>query len=208
MKIIEPSFEILTKIDGQYILSLIELIGRTAYKSENKITKDSAKKFVEMIIRRGHESVIEHFSITVKFICDRGISHEIVRHRIASYTQESSRFCNYSKNRFNNSITVIRPEGYLSQAEYEIWKNGIANSEKTYFALIEKNIAPEIARGVLPIDLKTEVVMTANLREWRHFFKMRTNISAHPKMRELTIPLLKEFKKQIPIIFNDIEIIV
>ena len=208
MKITEPSFEILTPINGQEILKIIEVAGRTAYKSENKITEDSAEKFVAMLIKLGHESVIEHYSITVRFICDRGVSHEIVRHRIASYTQESTRYCNYSKDKFGNSITVIRPVTYLSQAEYEVWKNEMLHAERTYFELISRNVSPETARGVLPIDLKTEVVMTANLREWRHFFRLRTSRNAHPKMRELAIPLLREFQKNIPIIFNDIEIII
>jgi len=209
MKIIKPYFIIEDTIDGEEILKKIEKAGRTAYKSENKITPDSAKKFVRMIIESGHESVIEHEKITVRVICDRGITHEIVRHRIASYTQESTRFCNYSKGRFGSEITVIKPCFWdLSKEEdrrkYEIWKKAMENAEKAYMELIQLGARPEEARSVLPNSLKTEIVITANLREWRHFFKLRTSKRAHPQMKEIAIPLLQEFKRRIPVIFDDI----
>lgn len=210
MKIIKPYFIIEDNINGEEILKKIEKAGKTAYKSEDNITSDSAKKFVKKIIDMGHESVIEHEKITVRIICDRGVTHEIVRHRIASYTQESTRFCNYSKGKFGNEITVIKPCFWdLSKEEdrkkYEIWEKAMINAEKAYMDLIKAGATPQEARSVLPNSLKTEIVMTANLREWRHFFKLRTDKKAHPQMREIAIPLLEEFKKIIPIIFDDIE---
>lgn len=210
MKIIDPSFEILSEIDGKHLLKSIEVAGRTAYKSENKITGGSAEKFVKTIIGLGHESVIEHVSLTIRFICSRGISHEVVRHRLASYTQESTRYCSYDKDRFGSEVTVIAPKFYkksLLDDRSRIWKNACESAETAYFQLLREGLKPEMARSVLPNSLKTEIVMTANLREWRHFFKLRTSRYAHPEMRRLSIPLLQELKKQTPIIFDDIEII-
>lgn len=205
MKIIRPHFIIEDSIDGEAILKRIEKAGRTAYKSEHKITPDSAKKFVKMILDLGHHSVIEHEKISVRVICDRGISHEVVRHRIASYTQESTRFCNYSKGRFGNEITVIKPYFWDDDSkEYEIWENAMENAEKAYMKLIKLGAKPQEARSVLPNSLKTEIVITMNLREWRHFFKLRTSKRAHPQMREIATALLQEFKKRIPIVFDDI----
>lgn len=205
MKIIKPYFIIEDSIDGEKILKRIEKAGRTAYKSEHKITPDSAKKFVKMVLDLGHESVIEHEKVTIRVICDRGVSHELVRHRIASFTQESTRFCNYSKGRFGNEITVIKPCFWNDDSkEYKIWKNAMENAEKTYMELIKLGAKPEEARSVLPNSLKTEIVITMNIREWRHFFKLRTSKRAHPQMREITATLLQEFKNRIPIVFDDI----
>ena len=210
MILIKPSTEILNI--GVNSLLLIEKCGRLCYKSEDKITEFSAPEFAKMILKRGHESVIEHASATVKFICDRGVSHEIVRHRLASYSQESTRYCDY-----NGNITFIIPtwcsdilEGfYVGLEQYskqsEIWISAMYNSEQRYNQLRETGWRPEQARSVLPNSLKTEIVMTANLREWRHLFKLRTSTAAHPQMKELAIPLLEEFKKLIPVIFDDIE---
>ena len=209
MKIIKPSFLIETPLDGEHILKQIEKAGRTAYKTEDKITTDSAKKFIRKILDIGHESVIEHYSITVRVICDRGITHEIVRHRLASYTQESTRYCNYSKGKFGGEITVIKPHFWNSSQDndkkkYELWEKIMGKAENAYLALIKLGASPEEARSVLPNSLKTEIVMTMNLREWRHFFKLRTSKDAHPQMREIARPLLDEFKRQIPVIFDDI----
>ena len=205
MKIIKPTFIIQSQVDGDYILKQIELAGRTAYKSEDKITDNSAKLFVRMILNRGHLSVFEHQFVTVRVICDRGVSHEIVRHRLASYTQESTRYCNYTKGKFGSEITVIEP-CFWSQNDdkYKVWKQAIEQIETSYNKLIELGATPQEARSVLPNSLKTEIVMTMNLREWRHFFTLRTSQAAHPQMREIAIPLLKEFQKLIPIIFDDI----
>lgn len=193
MKIINPYTEILTPLDGQAILQHIELCGRVCYKSEDKITDTSAAKFVAGVIKRGHEAVLEHFDITVKFVCDRGVSHEIVRHRMASYCQESTRYCNYSKEGFGGEITVIRPFYLVEGTEgWQYWKEACWTAERRYFELLNWGCTPQEARAVLPTSLKTEVVMTANLREWRHFFKLRTAPAAHPQMREVAIPLLHQ----------------
>jgi thymidylate synthase (FAD) len=203
MKIIEPSFEILSNVDGIEVLKTIEFVGRTCYKSYDKITDDSSVQFVKKLIECGHEAMIEHYNITVKIICDRGVSHELVRHRVASYAQESTRYCNYSHDRFNNEITVITPFG-LSSQQYYYWHDSCTVAEKCYFAMLESGSTPQMARSVLPTSLKTEIVVTMNLREWRHFFKLRTAIGAHPQMREITIPMLSMFKKLIPVVFDDI----
>lgn len=205
MRTVKANFIIESHIDSDYILKQIELAGRTAYKSEDKITPDSAKDFVKMIMERGHQSVIEHQFITVRIICDRGVSHEIVRHRLASYTQESTRYCNYTKGKFGSEITVIEPCFWTQNDErYKVWKQTIEQIEAGYNKLIELGATPQEARSVLPNSLKTEIVMTMNLREWRHFFTLRTSKAAHPQMREVAVPLLEEFKKSIPNIFDDI----
>lgn len=205
MKIIKPGFEILTDLNPELILKHIEQCGRTCYKSENKTTEESCHAFVKSIVNRGHEAVLEHFNITVKFICDRGVSHEIVRHRLASYCQESTRYCNYSKDSFDSEITVIEPLFLIPDTfGYDEWKEACQTAEGAYFNLLEWGCTPQEARAVLPNSLKTEVVMTANLREWRHFFKLRCAKAAHPQMREVTIPLCKELQKKLPIIFDDV----
>ena len=201
MKIIKPSYEIIDTLDATEILKKIELCGRVCYKSEDKITENSAREFVKQIIKLGHESVLEHFSFSVRFITDRGISHEIVRHRIASYSQESTRYCNYSNDKFDNEITVVEPFQLTSQKPN--WLKACKISEEQYFELLKTESA-QTARSVLPTSLKTELIMTANLREWRHFFKLRTAKATHPDMRGLTIPLLKELKQLIPVVFDDI----
>ena len=217
MKIIKPSYEILTPISDGGIKELqhIEKIGRVCYKSEDRITDDgeSAKKFVKMLISNGHEAMIEHSSLSVKFVVDRGVSHELVRHRIASFAQESTRYCNYSKDKFGNEITVILPcffdtgMGILSNSlVYQEWKSACECAEERYFNLLKMGATPQQARTVLPNSLKTEITITANYREWRNFFKLRTAEASHPQMREVTIPLLKELKTLIPIIFDDIEV--
>lgn len=207
MNIIKPSFEILNNINSDEILKYIEKIGRVCYKSEDKITSESSNNFIKNIVKNGHESVIEHKSISVKIICDRGVTHEIVRHRIASYSQESTRYCNYSSNKFGNELTLIRPYFWSEDSEaYFIWKQTMQEIENNYNKLIKLGVKPEEARSILPNSLKTEIVVTMNLREWRHFFKLRTSKRAHPQMREVAIPILEEFKKLIPIIFDDIEV--
>lgn len=205
MKVTKTQVKIESHIDGDYILKQLEMAGRTAYKSEDKITSDSAKDFVKMILKRGHLSVLEHQSITVRVVCDRGVSHEIVRHRLASYTQESTRYCNYTKGKFGSEITVIEPCFWTKDDEKrKVWEQTIAQVETGYNKLIELGATPQEARSVLPNSLKTEVVMTMNLREWRHFLTLRTSKAAHPQMREIAIPLLTMFKERVPIVFDDI----
>ena len=205
MKIIKPDVQFITPIDGAVILRRLEECGRVCYKSEGKITDDSAPKFVAGIIKRGHEAVLEHCSFTVKFICDRGVSHELVRHRMASYCQESTRYCNYSQNQFGCEITVIEPL-YLAKNTfaYSEWKEACSRAERAYFNLLDCGLSPQEASAVLPNSLKTEVVMTANIREWRHFLRLRTAAGAHPQMREIAIPLLRTLQKVIPVCFDDI----
>jgi thymidylate synthase (FAD) len=209
MRVIKPEFVIEDDINGEEILKKIEKAGRTCYKSEDKITADSAKKFIKKILAMGHESVIEHEKVSVRVICDRGVTHEIVRHRLASYSQESTRYCNYTKDKFGSEISVIEPCFWQSGSDedkerYSTWKRSMEAAEKAYFKLIELGASPQEARSVLPNSLKTEIVMTMNLREWRHFFRLRTSPGSHPQMHEIAIPLLEEFKKRIPVIFDDI----
>jgi thymidylate synthase (FAD) len=213
MKIIKPSFEIIGDVDGMKILKKLERIGRTCYKSEDKITDESAKRFIETIIKNGHEAVIEHEIISVNIICDRGVSHELVRHRIASYAQESTRYCNYSKDKFGNELTFIEPCFWKIDGDtleqitlYKDWVTAMQLTEFTYLKMLQHGAKPEQARSVLPNSLKTEIVMTMNLREWRHFFKLRTSSKAHPQMREIAVPLLQAFQFNIPIIFDDIQV--
>ena len=207
MRVIKAYTEILNKneIKGIDVLKKIEIVGRTCYKSENLISEESSLGFVERIINRGHEAMIEHYSISVRFICDRGVSHELVRHRIASFAQESTRYCNYSKDKFGNELTFIKPCFLDENSEkYNEWKTTMEFIEKKYFKMLELGLTPQESRSVLPNSLKTEIVMTANIREWRSFFKLRVDKAAHPQMRELTIPLLKEMKETIPVVFDDI----
>ena len=220
MKVIDARYEILDKIDGMEVLKKIERVARTCYKSEDYIKEGSAERLVKSLIDRGHEAMLEHYSFSIKFVCDRGVSHEIVRHRMASFAQESTRYCNYSKDKFGNELTFIKPCYFentdneeinniiynrLSYNNYEIWVLACSDIEENYFEMLDNGATPEQARSILPNSIKTEIVMTANLREWRHFLKLRTAQAAHPQMRELTIPLLKELKEKIPVIFDDIE---
>ena len=184
-------------------------MGRVCYKSEGKIEDGSAEKFVSALVKRGHEAMLEHESITIKFVVDRGVSHEIVRHRLASFAQESTRYCNYGKDDFGSEITFIKPIFFEDGTEtYEMWRHSCEDAEAAYFNLLDCGCTPQEARAVLPNSLKTELVMTANLREWRHFFKLRAANStgkAHPQMLEVTRPLLDKLKWLIPIVFDDIE---
>lgn len=206
MRIIKPDVEFLTPVDGAAIIKHLELCGRVCYKSEEKISEDSAQKFLKNIINRGHEAVLEHFSFTVKFICDRGVSHEIVRHRLASYCQESTRYCNYSKDSFGSEITVIKPL-FLKEGTsgWDFWKRGCEEAETQYFNLLDWGCTAQEARSVLPNSLKTEVVMTADIREWRHFLKLRCSPAAHPQMREVALILLDKVRSCIPVLFDDIK---
>ena len=206
MKIINPSVILEDKIDGKELLKKIERIGRVCYKSENNIKEESAEKFIANILNRHHESVIEHQSISVRVICDRGVTHEIVRHRIASYSQESTRYCNYSNDKFGNELTFIKPCFWNENDEaYKTWKNTMKTIEETYMKMIASGVTPQEARSILPNSIKTEIVITMNLREWRHFFKLRTVPSAHPQMIEVAKMILDLFKENVPLIFDDID---
>ena len=207
MKVIKPSFEILTPIDAESIYKQIELAARTCYKSEDKITAESAPKMVKALINRRHLAMIEHASISVKFICDRGVSHEIVRHRVASYAQESTRYCNYSSGQHGNEITVIEPFFFQEGTpEYYVWYEACRAAEQTYNCLIKMGRSPQEARSVLPNSLKTEIVVTMNLREWIHFFNLRvlgTTGAPHPQMKEAAFPVLEAFARELPEVFGE-----
>jgi len=184
---------------------MIELCGRVCYKSEDKITDGSTMLFIQKILENSHESVLEHEKVSVRIVCDRGVSHEIVRHRIASYSQESTRYCNYSEDRFGNELTFIRPYFWMDNpTAMSEWEKAMVEAENAYFRLLNIGCKPQEARSVLPNSLKTEIIVTMNLREWRHFFKLRTSIAAHPQMREVAIPILTDFQHQIPIVFDDV----
>lgn len=229
MKLIRQGHKIMSSIDSSLLLK-VEEAGRTCYKSEDRITKGSAEKFIRMLINKGHESVLEHSSITVRFITDRGVTHEIVRHRLSSFSQESTRYCNYHSDKHGSQCTFIIPNwAYnIKEGEYptiwdddkenklhgtaydfsgglpdwfgrstfeeDLWFNTMANLEHDYNGLIENGMKPQDARSVLPNSLKTEIVVTANIRQWRTIFKQRTSQAAHPMMRNLMIPLLEELK--------------
>lgn len=208
MQAIKPYTQIYKDFDGQKVLQKIEAAARTCYKSEGKIQEGSAAKLVAGLIKSGHEAMLEHASVTVKFVVDRGISLELVRHRLASFAQESTRYCNYSKDDFGSEITFIIPDYLEYKSEgWNIWKESMKQAEDAYFKMLDFGLSPQQARAVLPNSLKTEVVMTANLREWRHFFKLRalgTTGKPHPQMLEVAVPLLEDMKNLIPVVFDDL----
>ena len=207
MKIINSSVEFITPIDRADILKRLEIAGRTCYKSEENITEESAQKFVRGVVKSGHLSVIEHVHVTVKIITNRGVSHEIVRHRLANYSQESTRYVNYTKDKFGGQIKYIDiREGFPETTDdlYTEWVYGCEASEATYQAIIEDDGKTDFARSVLNNSTATEIVMTANLREWLHFIKLRIAKDAHPEIRVIARKLLEEFGEKLPEIFGGI----
>ena len=208
MKVVKPSTEVLWIESGSSMLQRIEIAGRTAYKSESWISGDSAVDFVKMLVARQHFSVLEHVSVSARVTCDRGVSHEIVRHRIASYTQESTRYCNYSQSRFGGELVFVFPSFLRDRADddplFQKWQRAMLEAERTYLEMIELGAKPQEARSVLPNSLKTEIVMTMNLREWRHFFSLRTAATAHPDMQVIANKLLAEFRLHVPLVFDDV----
>lgn len=202
MRVVNSSFEILQFPTD---ISLLEKAGRVCYLSE---PKGNPEKFVKKIIDNGHLSVIEHLTVTVRIICDRAIANELVRHRLCSFSQTSTRYVNYSK----KDIELIKPcfwqeevldnETWFSKpSQYQLWLNAMQYAETTYLELIKNGATPQEARSVLPNSLKTEIIISANLREWLHIFKLRCSEKSHPQMREVMIPLRKEFAKRLPVIF-------
>lgn len=208
MRIIKPYYEIL-KLPSIEDLKILEDIGRTCYKSQDKITEDSYKVFCEKLIKSNHGAMLEFADIIVRFYNDRGVSHEEVRHRLCSFAQESTRYCNYHKDKFGNEITIIDITPHLKNPlqSFDIWFKAMNTAEFYYLQMLEAGESPQIARSVLPNSLKTEINIKANLREWRWIFHERTPITAHPQMREVMVPLLKELKEKVPVIFDDIPII-
>ena len=198
MQIVKPSVELLWITPNA--LEIIERAGRTCYKSEDKISPDSSARFVEMIVKRGHLAVIEHASASLHFVCDRGVTHEMVRHRVASYCQESTRYCNYGADKFGNEISVIEPPFETDEAR-ATWLEAMEASERLYMRLLAQDVKPQIARGVLPNSLKTEIVMTANFREWLHFFDMRCAPAAHPQIREVADMARDILAREVPAVF-------
>ena len=181
-------------------LKLIERIGRTCYKSEDRITSESAEKFVKSILDSGHESVIEHSSVSVRFITNRGVTHELVRHRLCAFSQESTRYVRYS-----GSMEFIRPVWYgQDKTADSIFESACRQAEWNYEDLLERGWRPEQAREVLPNSLKTEICVTANMREWRHILKLRTSKRAHPQMRALMKDCLDGFHMTFPVLFDDL----
>jgi thymidylate synthase (FAD) len=205
LKVIEPRAFIVQDINGEEVLEHIERCGRVCYKSEDRIKDGSAERFIGMLVRSGHESVLEHFSFTAKFICDRGVTHEIVRHRIASFSQESTRYVDYTLDKNGGEIEVIIPYEMRDNEEaIEHLKWAVGEAEDAYRWIRYFGCKAQAARAVLPTCLKTELYMTANLREWRHFFKMRCSKAAHPDIRVVANMLLKEAHDKIPVVFDDI----
>ena len=213
MKAIEAGYDILDPISvgGIEELKKIERAARTCYKSEDKITEDgsSAKKLVAGLIKSGHEAMLEHGGLSVRFICDRGVSHELVRHRMASFAQESTRYCNYSKDKFGKELTFVIPELHknneiMGPEEWILWSKAMETCEECYMKMLDIGVPPQLARSVLPNSLKTEVVVTANWREWRHIFSLRCAPDAHPDIRYLMMCLLEELHSRIPVLFDDI----
>lgn len=205
MKIIEPSVELVDDFDAAAIMQKLERAGRICYKSEGNIKADSADKFIRGIIKRGHESVIEHATVSFKIICDRGVTHELVRHRLASYSQESTRYCDYSGGKFGGELTFIKPCFWADDDEnFQLWLQTMALVEKNYLALRANGVKPEEARSILPNSLKTEIFVTMNLREWRHFLKLRTAKAAHPQMRQVALMICHILSEKLPAVFDDI----
>lgn len=209
MKIIDPSYTILRPcaldaVARKDALHAIADAARTCYKSTG--TDDAT--LVAQLVRSGHEAMLEHYSISVRFVVDRGVSHEIVRHRMASYAQESTRYCNYGNAKFGNDIMFVQPEAFeKGSVRYEIWRDACEAAEWAYFALRKDGATPEVARDVLPMSLKTELVMTANLREWRHFLALRavgTTGKPHPQIKQVAVPLLRELAAWLPEVFDDL----
>lgn len=241
MKIIRAGYQILkpdldnpdTEAD---VYHDIEESGRTCYQSAAAMTNETGEKFVRRMVKDGHEAMLEHASMKVRFIVDRGISHELVRHRLCSFAMESTRWCNYSKYKFGHEITVIEPcffddilngrkgaimdylDGILKfddipgdftdkERAFGLWYRACENAETAYFDLLDAGLTPQEARSVLPHSLKTEIIMTANMREWRQIFKLRAAGEygkPHPQMLEVMVPLLNECKLKLPALFEDI----
>lgn len=200
MKLIKPKVEILDRLDERAAIGRIATVARTCYKSENMRTADRDYALVKRLIDSKHDAMLEFVDVTVKFTTDRAIANELVRHRMASYAQESTRYCNYGKDKFGNELTFIEP----SQGVNDDWIEAMKQAEKAYLLLVADGWTAEQARSVLPLCTKTEINMKANLREWRHFFKLRCSKHAHPDMRVLALDLLKQMHDKLPVIFDDL----
>jgi len=201
MKIIKPSIELLWITPESE--KQIEIAGRTCYRSEDKITDDSARSFAKQMTKLGHHAMIEHAVASFRIITDRGITHEIVRHRLCSYAQESTRYCNYSGIKFDREISVIEPPD-LTPFQRAMWLVSCKQAEDSYFRMLEMGCSPQIARSVLPTCLKAEIVMMANFREWLHFIKLRSSKSAHPQIRPIAMAIHEILVQAAPGVFLDL----
>ena len=204
MKIVEPWVEV-EKIDGTKIMKRIERACRTCYRSEGKITEDSYKNLIKNCITRGHESVLEHEKITVRIYSDIGSYKDLTRHRFASFSVESTRYCSYDKDKYGNEIKFINPVYIEEKNVYELWKKTMQEIEKNYIEMKKLGATTDMCREVLPHSTAAEYTMTANIREWKHIFSLRANNHVHPSIRQIMIPLLKYFQKEMPEIFGDVE---
>jgi thymidylate synthase (FAD) len=208
MKVIDASHEVVQALPGLTMLSLLEDAARVCYKSEDKKGPGTAEKLLSRIIDQGHTSVLEHCVISVHIICDRGVSHELVRHRTGiAFSQESTRYANYADARFGGECSFIRPFFWDNEKETMkmlMWKNAMEVCEQTYLTMLKAGASPQEARTVLPNSLKTEILVTANVREWRHIFGLRCAKAAHPQMREVMLPILRGFHFRFPLLFDDL----
>lgn len=205
VKIVEPHVEIITPLDGEAILKHLELCARNCYKSEDKITPDSARTMIKKLLELGHEAMIEHYNLTVKLTCDIGVYKDLTRHRLVSFAIESTRYCNYSKGKFGNELSVIKPCHIKENTpEYDLWLSTMQTIEKNYNQMAALGCRPDQLRMLLPHSTKADVIMTANLREWRHIFKLRCAPAAHPSVQEVMDMLLVKLRNEIPVIFDDI----
>lgn len=204
MRIVEPWIKV-EKIDGKKIMKRIERACRTCYRSEGNVTEDSYKNLLKNCITRGHESILEHEKVTVRVYCDIGSYKDLTRHRFASFSVESTRYCSYNKDKYGNEITFINPVYIENKETYDIWKETMSCIEKAYVAMRESGATVDMSREILPHSTAAEYTMTANIREWKHILSLRTIKHVHPSIRQVMIPLLKYFKEEMPEIFDDIE---
>lgn len=202
MQVIKARFEVLAKLLDD---KLLETCGRTCYKSESRITEDSSIAFAQMLLTKDHHAMVEFGGwMVVKFVCNRGVSHELVRHRLFSFAQESTRYCNYSKNKFGRAVGFIDPRPHVTDRQFINWLDDMQDAERRYFRRLAAGESAQMARGSLPIDIKTEVCVGGNIREWRHFFSLRAAKPAHPQMRDLACSLLRYIRCIAPVFFDDV----
>jgi len=204
MKLVEPWIKV-ERIDGVKIMKKLERACRTCYRSEGSITEDSYKKLLKNCLTRGHESVLEHEKVTVRIYDDVGSYKDLTRHRFASFSVESTRYCSYNKDKYGNEISFINPSYIEDQEIYNAWKNTMEEIEKNYMKMKELGATTDMCREILPHSTAAEYTMTANIREWKHILSLRTTKHVHPSIRQVLIPLLKYFKQEMPEIFDDVE---
>jgi thymidylate synthase, flavin-dependent len=204
MRLVEPWIKV-EKFDGIKIMKRIERACRTCYRSEDKISEDSYKNLLTNCLNRGHESVLEHEKITVRIYSDIGSYKDLTRHRFASFSVESTRYCSYNKDKYGNEIAIIDPVYIEDKEVYATWKNAMEEMEKSYMKMKELGATTDMCREILPHSTAAEYTMTANIREWKHILELRTTNHVHPAIRQILIPLLLLFKEQMPEIFGNIE---